>query len=62
MCGFSQPYDLSSGYTYNNPDESETFDLAVNYGQWLGRVWYEIKNGPVPNGGWMRSASGDEEI
>lgn len=35
--GFAEPYDLSQGLTWDSRFFNETYDHAVNVGQWLGR-------------------------
>jgi hypothetical protein len=45
--GFEEPYDFGCGMTYESDDRNEKYDRGVNFGQWIGRVWCEIKRGPV---------------
>jgi len=37
--GWKQPYDLTSGMTWNDPDLNEIYDRSVNVGQ-AARIGY----------------------
>jgi len=37
--GFGQPWDLTSGMTYDQPWRNELYDISATVGQWIGRVF-----------------------
>jgi hypothetical protein len=43
--GLEEPYDLSCGMTYSD-ERNEIYDRGANMGQWIGRIWAEIRRGP----------------